>query len=99
MTRLANFFPVIPPPLRPRPSSWKVKAKRFLAHLIVLGLVVASAYAVVLLVERSKDVDDSSSWYRQNELTIILTLISLIYPNLFDVRRGVGGRGRGWSEA
>ncbi|ROT63313.1 putative transmembrane channel-like protein 3 [Penaeus vannamei] len=66
-------------------KSWKVKAKRFLAHLIVLGLVVASAYAVVLLVERSKDVDDSSSWYRQNELTIILTLISLIYPNLFDL--------------
>lgn len=77
-----------------------MKAKRFLAHLIVLGLVVASAYAVVLLVERSKDVDDSSSWYRQNELTIILTLISLVYPNLFDVRRagswGGGGVWSGW---
>ncbi|XP_071521513.1 transmembrane channel-like protein [Panulirus ornatus] len=66
-------------------KSWKLRARRGLAHLIVLGLIVASAYAVVLLVKRSKNADATSSWWRQNELTIILTLISMIYPNLFDL--------------
>ncbi|XP_042206311.1 uncharacterized protein LOC121855437 [Homarus americanus] len=66
-------------------KSWKLRARRMLAHLIVLLLIIGSAYAVVLLVRRSEGVDASSSWYRQNELTIILTLISMIYPNLFDL--------------
>lgn len=67
------------------PLSWKLRARRFLAHLIVLLLVAASAYAVTLLVDRSEGVSTSSSWWRQNELTIVLALISNIYPNLFDV--------------
>ncbi|XP_064086907.1 transmembrane channel-like protein 2 [Macrobrachium nipponense] len=66
-------------------ESWKIRARRLLAHLIVAALIVASAYAVVLLVKRSEDVGVTSSWYRQNELTIILTLISFVYPNLFDL--------------
>ncbi|XP_068243127.1 transmembrane channel-like protein [Palaemon carinicauda] len=66
-------------------KSWKLQARRLLAHLLVILLIAASAYAVVLLVKRSEDVTDTSSWYRQNELTIILTLISFIYPNLFDL--------------
>lgn len=56
-----------------------------MAHLIFLLLVAASAYAVNLLVLRSEDVTTSSSWWRQNELTIVLALISIIYPNIFDV--------------
>ncbi|XP_069175841.1 LOW QUALITY PROTEIN: transmembrane channel-like protein [Procambarus clarkii] len=66
-------------------KSWKLRVRRVLAHLIVLLLIMGSAYAVVLLVKRSEDVDGSSSWYRQNELTITLTLISMVYPNIFDV--------------
>ena len=26
-----------------------------------------------------------SSWYRQNEITLVMTLISMIVPNIFDI--------------
>lgn len=75
--------------------SWRVLAKRGLAHFLVLCLLLGSAYAVVILVERSKDVTSKSSWWRQNELSVILTLISQEFPSLFDVRTFLSFRNQG----
>ncbi|XP_045116158.1 uncharacterized protein LOC123507406 isoform X2 [Portunus trituberculatus] len=66
-------------------KSWKLRLRRLLAHFIVVLIIVASAYAVVLLVKRSVGVDSSASWWQQNELTLTLTLISFVCPNLFDL--------------
>ncbi|KAF2363460.1 TMC protein [Trinorchestia longiramus] len=66
-------------------TGWRLIACRCLANLLVLCLLVASAYAVVLLVFRSIKVDETYSWWRQNELSLILTLISQIFPYLFQL--------------
>ncbi|GAB6023369.1 hypothetical protein CHUAL_008165 [Chamberlinius hualienensis] len=63
--------------------NWKIWALRVLANILVLILLVSSAYAVVLVVERSKYADNS--WWRQNEATVVISLISLLYPNFFDL--------------
>ena len=66
-------------------KSWKMIGKRGLANFLVLLLLLGSAYLVVLVVERSTETEGSSSWYRQNEITIVMSLISMVVPNLFDV--------------
>ena len=66
-------------------SDWKVIAKRILANFGVLILLGLSAYAVILVVDRSARPEADSSWYRQNEITIVMSLISLIVPNFFDI--------------
>ncbi|XP_037079464.1 transmembrane channel-like protein 3 [Pollicipes pollicipes] len=63
--------------------SWRTIALRVLANFSVLLLLVGSAYAVILLVKRSTE-PDATSWYRQNELTLTMTLISNVFPTLFD---------------
>ncbi|KAF0290362.1 Transmembrane channel-like protein 3 [Amphibalanus amphitrite] len=63
--------------------SWRTIALRVLANLSVLLLLVGSAYAVILLVQRSTE-PEATSWYRQNELTLVMTLISNVFPTLFD---------------
>lgn len=67
-----------------RTKSWKLITKRALANFLVLFLLLGSAYLVVLVVERSTDVE-ANSWYRQNEITIVMSLISMAVPNLFDI--------------
>jgi hypothetical protein len=58
-------------------------AARGFANLQILGLLVSSAYAVVLAVQRSIDIDANANWFRQNELQIVLAAVGLIFPNLF----------------
>ena len=50
--------------------------------VLLLGL---SAYAVIEVVKRSVDAKEDSSWIRQNEITIVMTGITSIVPNLFDI--------------
>ncbi|CAL4066980.1 unnamed protein product, partial [Meganyctiphanes norvegica] len=66
-------------------TSWKLTARRVLGHFLVFGMICLSAYAIVLLVKRSEGVDSDSSWWRQNELTLILALIGNAFPNFFDI--------------
>ncbi|XP_042148896.1 transmembrane channel-like protein 3 [Ixodes scapularis] len=63
----------------------KKEERRALANFIVIILLASSAYAVVLVVERSQEPEAESSWYRQNEVTLVVSMISNVYPNLFDV--------------
>ena len=51
----------------------------------MLLLLCCSAYLVVLVVERSTAPEADSTWWRQNEITVVLSLISFIYPNFFEL--------------
>lgn len=50
---------------------------------MVLLLLCVSAYAVIKVVERSNEKNDS--WWRRNEITVVMSLISFIFPMLFEV--------------
>ena len=57
-----------------------VICRRLAANFLVLMLLASSAYIVVLVVERSTEPEAESNWWRQNEITVILSLISIIFP-------------------
>jgi hypothetical protein len=61
-----------------------VICRRLAANFLVLMLLCSSAYIVVLVVERSTEPEAESNWWRQNEITVILSLISIIFPVNFD---------------
>lgn len=65
--------------------SWKVISLRVLANILILLLLMSSAYAVVLVVERSATVTSQDGWWRQNEITLALSLITTIFPNIFEL--------------
>lgn len=51
-----------------------------------MAMLAISAWAVVEVVERSEDVRAAnSSWWRQNEITIVMTLITYSFPYVFEV--------------
>ena len=64
-------------------KNWETIAKRVLANLIFILLLLGSAYLVIWVVERSQE--KTNSWYRQNEITIVMSLISMIMPMFFDI--------------
>ena len=64
-------------------KSWESIAKRVLANFLFVLLLLGSAYLVVWVVIRSTV--KTTSWYRQNEITIVMSLISLIMPMFFDL--------------
>ncbi|XP_035217133.1 transmembrane channel-like protein 1 isoform X2 [Stegodyphus dumicola] len=68
-------------------KSWKLIAVRVAANFAVFILLASSAYAVVLVVTRSQEPEaqEGGSWYRQNEVTLVVSFISLLFPNLFDM--------------
>ncbi|CAG0915903.1 unnamed protein product [Notodromas monacha] len=63
-------------------TGWKLVAARVVANLLILGLLATSAYAIVLAVERSYNVDPRANWFRQNELQVVLGAAGFIFPNL-----------------
>ncbi|XP_076316361.1 transmembrane channel-like protein 1 [Tachypleus tridentatus] len=65
--------------------NWKLIVLRTLANFMVIILLASSAYAVVLVVQRSQEPESESTWWRQNEVTFVVSSISVIYPNLFEL--------------
>ena len=63
--------------------SRNVILRRIAANFLVLLLLCSSAYIVVLVVERSTEPEADDNWWRQNEITVILSLISLLFPVSF----------------
>ena len=66
-------------------KNWKVTAKRITANVLFVICLVGTAYAVIFVVDRSTQPEADSSWYRQNEITIVMNLIGIIVPALFDL--------------
>ncbi|XP_022249260.1 LOW QUALITY PROTEIN: transmembrane channel-like protein 2 [Limulus polyphemus] len=64
---------------------WKVIILRIIANFMVIILLASSAYAVVLVVQRSQEAEAESSWWRQNEVTFVVSFISIVFPNLFEL--------------
>ncbi|XP_031776655.1 transmembrane channel-like protein 2 isoform X2 [Nasonia vitripennis] len=66
--------------------NWKIMSIRIFVNMLVMALLAVSAYAVVEVVERSEDIRAAnSSWWRQNEITVVMTLITYSFPILFEV--------------
>ncbi|CAL1277667.1 unnamed protein product [Larinioides sclopetarius] len=68
-------------------KSWKLISIRVAANFAVFLLLASSAYAVVLVVTRSQEPEaqENGTWYRQNEVTLVVSFISILFPNLFDM--------------
>ncbi|XP_044745628.1 transmembrane channel-like protein 3 [Coccinella septempunctata] len=64
--------------------NWKITSARVFVNFVILGLFTCSAGSVVYLVKRSTEEDGQRTFWRSNELTIVMSLISLIFPMLFD---------------
>ena len=43
------------------------------------------AFLLSFLRFRSEESEAETSWYRQNEITIVMSLISIVVPNFFDL--------------
>lgn len=56
-----------------------------MVNVTVCGLLALSAYAVVLVVKRSTESEAKENFWRMNEITIVMTLISLVFPMFFEV--------------
>ncbi|XP_053594133.1 transmembrane channel-like protein isoform X2 [Microplitis demolitor] len=64
---------------------WKITTIRIFVNVFVILLLILSAYAVVEVVARSTQETSNSSWWRQNEITVVMSLISYIFPIFFEI--------------
>ncbi|CAH2217782.1 jg19754, partial [Pararge aegeria aegeria] len=67
--------------------NWRILSLRGVVNVCVLVLLAVSAYAVVTVVSRSDDGDSSKTriWWRENETTIVVTVISITFPVFFEL--------------
>ncbi|XP_069122476.1 transmembrane channel-like protein 3 [Argopecten irradians] len=70
----------------------KLIAFRVLANVCVLLMLGGSTYAIQLCVERSRQLDIqkrqgnvTTGFWRENELTLVMTVISTVFPTIFDL--------------
>ncbi|XP_022904331.2 transmembrane channel-like protein [Onthophagus taurus] len=66
-------------------KNWKIVLFRVFVNITVCGLLIASAYAVVEVVRRSMEPEAKDNFWRMNEITIVMTLISTSFPMIFEV--------------
>ncbi|XP_078041033.1 transmembrane channel-like protein [Augochlora pura] len=65
--------------------NWKIILMRVFVNTSVMLLLVLSAYVVVELVARSAEELEQPNWWRQNEVTVVMTLISYVFPIFFEI--------------
>ncbi|XP_060065749.1 transmembrane channel-like protein 3 [Ylistrum balloti] len=73
-------------------NKFRLLMTRVLANVCVLLMLGASTYAIQLCVERSRQLDIRkrrghvvTGFWQENELTLVMTIISTIFPNIFDI--------------
>ncbi|XP_055538151.1 transmembrane channel-like protein isoform X2 [Wyeomyia smithii] len=64
--------------------NWRIILLRIAVNFVILGLLAISAFAVVRVVQRSMDIDESDSWWTRNEITIVMSLITFFFPMFFE---------------
>lgn len=57
---------------------------RVIVNLLVVALLCVSAYAVVAVVHRSAEEGANNSYWRRNEITVVITAISFFFPMCFE---------------
>ncbi|XP_014608494.1 PREDICTED: transmembrane channel-like protein 3 [Polistes canadensis] len=65
--------------------NWKIILTRSFVNVSVLSLLTLSAFIVVKVVARSAEAEETNNWWRQNEITLVMSLISYIFPIIFEV--------------
>ncbi|KYQ52088.1 Transmembrane channel-like protein 3 [Trachymyrmex zeteki] len=63
--------------------NWRIISMRIFVNVAVLSLLALSAYAVIKVVKRS--IVESRNWWRQNEITIVMSLITYLFPIFFEI--------------
>ncbi|XP_012063519.1 PREDICTED: transmembrane channel-like protein 3 [Atta cephalotes] len=63
--------------------NWRIILMRIFVNVAVLSLLALSAYAVIKVVERSTV--ESQTWWQQNKITIVMSLITYLFPILFEI--------------
>lgn len=58
---------------------------RIFVNVAVVSLLALSAYAVVEVVRRSAAEYETHKWWRQNEITIVMSLITYLFPIFFEI--------------
>ncbi|XP_038216690.1 transmembrane channel-like protein 3 [Zerene cesonia] len=66
-------------------GNWRIISLRAIVNICVVILLIVSAFAVVTVVSRSDDIDKSPSWWRENETTTVVTIISITFPIFFEL--------------
>ncbi|XP_048263726.1 transmembrane channel-like protein isoform X5 [Bombus terrestris] len=65
--------------------NWRIISMRIFVNTSVIALFGLSAYAVVKMVVRSSEELEQTNWWRQNEITVVLSLITYVFPSLFEI--------------
>ncbi|KYN05395.1 Transmembrane channel-like protein 3 [Cyphomyrmex costatus] len=63
--------------------NWRIISMRIFVNVAVLSLLALSAYAVIKVVEWS--IEESQNWWQQSEITIVMSLITYLFPILFEI--------------
>lgn len=58
---------------------------RIFVNVSVILLLALSAYAVIKMVARSAEEFEQNDWWRQNEITVVMSLISYLFPMFFEI--------------
>ncbi|CAD5115815.1 DgyrCDS4755 [Dimorphilus gyrociliatus] len=64
---------------------------RIWANFIVVLVLASSAYAIYLVVERSRQFEKDKengvevNWWQQNEVSIVMSLITALFPSIFEI--------------
>ncbi|XP_056629914.1 transmembrane channel-like protein [Diorhabda sublineata] len=66
-------------------ETWRIVSFRVLVNVIVIALLTLSMYIVVLVVKRSTDPEAESTFWRKNEIAIVISILTFIFPMIFEV--------------
>ncbi|VDP37549.1 unnamed protein product [Soboliphyme baturini] len=66
---------------------WVRFAMRICANIIILGMMAGSTFAIYAVVERSKTIENdvNADAFRRNEVPIVVSFITLVFPNFFEL--------------
>ncbi|CAH1179502.1 unnamed protein product [Phaedon cochleariae] len=65
--------------------NWEVIGFRVLVNTVVLGLLGSSVWAIIMVVKRSTEPEAQDNFWRKNETSFVISLISFIFPMIFEV--------------
>ncbi|XP_043248682.1 transmembrane channel-like protein 3 [Colletes gigas] len=65
--------------------NWKIIIMRIFVNISVMSLLALSACAVIEVVARSAEELEQNDWWRQNEITVVTSLINYFFPIFFEI--------------